>query len=56
LPVVDSWAVMPWRSTPRNSCGARAAMTAWTAASMLPSGEFLKPTTAENPDTRSRAV
>ena len=23
---------------------------------MLPSGEFLKPTTAEKPDTRSRAV
>ena len=26
------------------------------AASMLPSGEFLKPTTEEKPDTRSRAV
>ena len=56
LPVVDSWALTPWWSTPRNSCGARAAMTAWIAASMLPSGEFLKPTTDEKPDTRSRAV
>ena len=47
LPVVDSCALTPWASTPRNSCGARAATIAWTAASMLPSGEFLKPTTEE---------
>src|SRR3954471_7617514 len=56
LPVVDSWALTPWWSTPRNSCGAREVMTAWMAASMLPSGEFLKPMTDEMPDTRSRAV
>src|SRR3954453_10924676 len=56
LPVVDSWALTPWWSTPRNSCGAREVMTAWMAASMLPSGGFLKPMTDEKRDTRSRAV